>query len=454
VTLARRPPVVALPLPAGGAGPAWPRSPRVAPLHGGQYDLVRPSLAPTMTTAVPSASPYALAPSNPGPADGFVPHVPRRADLRPELWPIHDKVLAGERLTLEDGRALFATPDLNGLGALANAVAEWRNGNRTTFTYNRHLNYTNVCAYRCMFCAFRRDGDEHDAVVMDMDFVREKLRREFTDGMKEVHVVGGIHPSLPYAYYLDLLRTIKATRPHLHVKGFTMIELDEIARVAGKPIESVLEELKQAGLDSCPGGGAEVLSRRVHRKLYNGKLPPEQWLATVRKVHAAGFKSNATMLFGHIETTDERLDHMIQLRQVQDETGGFMQFIPLVFHPDNTPLERLGKTTGTDALRTIAIARLMLDNVPHVKAYWILMDVPVAQLALSYGADDVDGTVVEEHIYHDAGATTPQVVQRAELIRWIRDAGRVPVERDTLYNVVWSADESAATPGRAAPVGV
>jgi len=380
-----------------------------------------------------ASSPYPLAPTNPGPAAGFEPRAPRRRDLAPELRPIHDKVLAGERLSPEDGRALFATPDLNGLGALANAVNEWRNGNRTTFTYNRHLNYTNVCAYRCMFCAFRRDGDEDDAVVMDMDFVRDKLRREFTGTMKEVHVVGGIHPGLPYEYYLELLRTIKATRPNLHVKGFTMIELDEIARVAGKPIETVIAELREAGLDSCPGGGAEVLSPRVHRKLYNGKLPPEQWLATVRKVHAAGLKSNATMLFGHIETTDERLDHMIRLREVQDETGGFVQFIPLVFHPENTPLRRLGKTTGIDALRTIAVARLMLDNVPHVKAYWIMLGLKIAQIALHYGADDIDGTVVEEHITHDAGATTPQGLTTDDLADLIREAGREPVLRDTLY---------------------
>jgi aminodeoxyfutalosine synthase len=266
--------------------------------------------------------------------------------------------------------------------------------------------------------------------------VRHKLRTEFTDAMQEVHVVGGIHPSLPYEYYLDLLRTIKDERPHLHVKGFTMIELDEIARQAGKPLAEVLVELREAGLDSCPGGGAEVLSPRVHKKIYNGKLPPEQWLETVRVVHAAGLKTNATMLFGHIETTDERLDHMLQLRALQDETGGFMQFIPLVFHPDNTPLQRLGKTTGIDSLRTIAVARLMLDNFPHVKAYWVMTGLKIAQIALHFGADDIDGTVVEEHITHDAGATTPQGLTTEELAGLIREAGRVPARRDTLYQDV------------------
>ncbi len=384
-------------------------------------------------TLVPSVSPYPLLPSNQGPQDGFTPVTDALSDLAPELLPIRDKVFAGERLSVEDGQVLFATQDLTGVGALANWLTELRNGNRTTFTFNRHLNYTNVCAYKCMFCAFRRSGHEDDAITMDMDFVANRIGNEFTDGMKEVHVVGGIHPELPYEYYLDLLRTIKKTRPHLHIKGFTMIELNEIAKQADKPLGIVVRELKEAGLDSCPGGGAEVLSERVHRKLYNGKLPPAEWLEAARVVHGAGLKSNATMLFGHIETTDERLDHMDQIRQLQDETSGIMQFIPLVFHPENTPLQRLGKTTGLDALRTIAIARLMLDNIPHVKAYWVMVGLRIAQIALHYGADDIDGTVVEEHITHDAGATTPQGLTTERLGSLIRETGRVPVLRDTLY---------------------
>lgn len=387
----------------------------------------------TTTLAVPTASPYPLLPSNPGPTSGFTPVTDALAGLSDELLPIRDKVFAGERLSMDDGRLLFATQDLTGVGALANWLTETRNGNRTTFTFNRHLNYTNVCAYKCMFCAFRRSGDEDDAITMDMEFVANRIGNEFTDGMMEVHVVGGIHPELPYSYYLDLLRTIKKTRPHLHIKGFTMIELNEIAKQAGKPLDVVVRELKEAGLDSCPGGGAEVLSLRVHKKLYNGKLPPSEWLDAVRVVHAAGLKSNATMLFGHIETTDERLEHMDQIRRLQDETGGFMQFIPLVFHPDNTPLQRLGKTTGLDALRTIAVARLMLDNVPHIKAYWIMVGLKIAQIALHYGADDIDGTVVEEHITHDAGATTPQGLTTERLASLIRETGREPVLRDTLY---------------------
>ncbi len=386
-----------------------------------------------MTLSSLPSPPYPLAPSNPGPHDTFDASPSWVRDLAPELRPIAEKVLNGSRLSLEDGQALFASPDLQGLGMLANYVSESRNGNRSTYIHNRHLNYTNICAYRCMFCAFRRDGDEADAQVMDTDFVRHKMRTEFTDSMDEVHVVGGIHPGLKYEDYLALLRTIKEERPNLHIKGFTMIELDQIAQVADLPLEQVLADLRRAGLDSCPGGGAEILSKRVHKKLYNGKLPPEQWLRTVRTVHRSGLKTNATMLFGHIESTDERLDHLLQLREVQDETGGFMQFIPLVFHPDNTPLERLPKATGLDALRTIAVSRLMLDNFPHVKAYWIMLGLKIAQIALHYGADDIDGTVVEEHITHDAGATTPQGLTEEELVQLIQEAGRDPVRRDTLY---------------------
>jgi aminodeoxyfutalosine synthase len=261
-----------------------------------------------------------------------------------------------------------------------------------------------------------------------------------------------VWPKIPYEYYLELLRAVKAARPSIHVKAFTMVELDQIAKVAKKPLEVVLEELEAAGLGSVPGGGAEVFSERVRAETYHLKISGDEWLAIARKVHRAGLRSNCTMLHGHIETVEERVDHLDRLRRLQDETGGFQTYIPLSFHPENSEMADVPGPTAVDELREIALGRLMLDNVPHIKAYWILMDVPIAQLALSYGADDVDGTVVEEHIYHDAGATTPQHVQRAELIQWILDAGRVPVERDTLYNVVWSADPLRAPVGRAAPV--
>ena len=370
------------------------------------------------------------------------------------LGDVAEKVAARERLDLEDGLRLYRTDELHVVGALANLVRERLHGDRAYFNVNQHVNYTNWCNKFCRFCSFDRLPGQEGAYLMSPEEVGRKISDQLAEPVTEVHMVAGVWPKIPYPYYLDILRAAKEARPGIHVKAFTMVELDQIAKTARKPLAEVLVELREAGLDSCPGGGAEIFSERVHREGYHLKISGEEWLALARQVHEAGLRTNCTMLHGHIETLEERVDHLDRLRRLQDETGGFQTYIPLSFHPANNEWSHLPGPTALDELREIAVGRLMLDNVPHVKAYWILMDVPVAQLALSYGADDVDGTVVEEHIYHDAGATTPQVVQRAELIRWIRDAGRVPVERDTLYNVVWSADESAATPGRAAPVGV
>jgi aminodeoxyfutalosine synthase len=264
-----------------------------------------------------------------------------------------------------------------------------------------------------------------------------------------------VYPKLSYQYYLDILRAVKDARPGIHIKAFTMIELMQIAVRAKKPLKEVLPELIEAGLGSCPGGGAEVFADRVHLEGYHLKNTGDQWIETARTVHEAGLKSNATMLHGHIETVEERVDHLDRLRLLQDETGGLQCYIPLSFHPENSEWSHLPGPTGLEELREIALGRLMLDNVPHVKAYWIMLGIPMAQLALSYGANDVDGTVVEERIYHEAGATTPQAVERAELLRWIRDAGRIPVERDTIYNVLWSEDAEpqaqGATGAEAAP---
>jgi aminodeoxyfutalosine synthase len=287
---------------------------------------------------------------------------------------------------------------------------------------------------------------------MTPDEVAEKIREQLDEPVTEVHMVAGVYPKLPYEYYLDILRAVKAVRPEIHVKAFTMIELMQIARRAKKPLAEVLPELIEAGLGSCPGGGAEVFADRVHREGYHVKNTGQEWLDTARTVHEAGLYSNCTMLHGHIETIEERVDHLDRLRLLQDETDGLQTYIPLSFHPENTEWSHLPAPTALDELRELAVGRLLLDNVPHVKAYWIMLTIPVAQLALAWGADDVDGTVVEEKIYHDAGATTPQRVARAELVQWIRDAGRVPVERDTIYNVVWSADEALAPVGQAAPV--
>jgi len=364
---------------------------------------------------------------------------------------IAEKVLAGQRLDLEDGLALYRA-DVHAVAELANRVRERRHGDLAYFNVNQHVNYTNYCNKFCSFCSFDRLPGQAGAFWLTPEQAAEKIRAQLREPVTEVHMVAGVWPQIPYAYYLELLRAVKAARPSIHVKAFTMVELDQIARVARKPLPVVIEELRAAGLDSCPGGGAEVFAERVHRAGYRLKITGEQWLDIARTVHRAGLRSNCTMLHGHIETQEEKVDHLDRLRRLQDETGGFQTYIPLSFHPENNEWSHLPGPSALDELREIAVGRLMLDNIAHVKAYWIMLGIPIAQLALSFGADDVDGTVVEEHIYHDAGAKTPQEVQREELVRWIRDAGRIPVERDTLYNVVWSGDETRAPVGEPAPV--
>lgn len=366
-------------------------------------------------------------------------HALLRRAARAGIGDIAEKVFAGTRLTTDEGLRLYEA-DLHVVGALANHVRERLHGDLAYFNVNQHVNYTNVCNKLCRFCAFQRLPNQPGAYVMSPDEAAAKITAQLAEPVTEVHMVAGIHPKLEYQYYLDLLRAVKRARPAIHVKAFTMVELDQIAKKAKKPLEEVLPELVEAGLGSVPGGGAEVFADRVHQESYHLKISGDEWLDIARTVHQAGLRSNCTMLHGHIETKAERIDHLDRLRRLQDETHGFQTYIPLSFHPDNTEMSDVPGPTAVDELREIAVGRLMLDNIPHIKAYWILMDVAVAQTALSFGADDVDGTVVEEKIYHEAGATTPQKVQRAELIRWIRDAGRVPVERDTLYNVLWSGD--------------
>lgn len=376
----------------------------------------------------------------------------RSAAAAAGLGDIVGKVLARERLTRDDGERLYASPYLHAVGLMANHVRERLHGDLAYFNVNQHVNYTNLCNKLCRFCAFQRLPGQPGAYLMTPGEAADKVRAQLGEPVTEVHMVAGVWPKLPYEYYLELLRAVKAARPSIHVKAFTMVELDQIAKVARKPLEEVLPELIEAGLGSVPGGGAEVFSERVREATYHLKISGDEWLAIARKVHQAGLRSNCTMLHGHIETAPERIDHLDRLRRLQDETGGFQTYIPLSFHPDNSEMSDVPGPTAVDELREIAVARLMLDNIPHIKAYWILMDVATAQLALSYGADDVDGTVVEERIYHEAGATTPQEVQRSELVQWIRDAGRVPVERDTLYSVLWSDDPALAAVGAPAPV--
>lgn len=368
------------------------------------------------------------------------------------LGAIGEKVLAGERLTRADGLALYHTDAIHVLGELANLVRERLHGDLAYFNVNQHVNYTNYCNKFCQFCSFDRLPGQEGAYCLTPEQVGEKIRAQLHEPVTEVHMVAGVWPKIPYEYYLDIVRAAKEARPEIHVKAFTMVELDQIRKVAKKPFEEVLVELREAGLGSCPGGGAEIFADRVHREGYSMKIDGNEWLDLARSVHRAGLRTNCTMLHGHIETPEERVDHLDRLRTLQDETNGFQTYIPLSFHPENNEWSHLPGPTALDELREIAIGRLMLDNIPHVKAYWIMLSIPVAQLALSWGADDVDGTVVEEHIYHDAGAETPQQVMREELVQWITEAGRIPVERDTLYNVVWSSDEVLAPVGQKAPV--
>ena len=353
------------------------------------------------------------------------------------LRDVADKLEAGVRLELDDGVRLFECPDLLAIGWLANRERERRHGPQTFFNHNIRLEATNVCVASCLFCAFARlqPGDD-GAYTMTLEQAWDKLRVRADQSLTEVHVVNGLHPDLPWDYYLELLRGFKRIRPDIHLKCFTAVEIAFFAELYGKTDEQVLRELMEAGLDSLPGGGAEVFAERVRRKICHDKCDGTRWLEIHRLAHRLGLRSNVTMLYGHIETHAERVDHMLQARALQDDTGGFQAFIPLAFHPDNNRMEKLPAPSAADTLRVHAVARLMLDNIPHVKAFWIATGVEVAQTALWFGVDDLDGTVQEERIYHMAGAPTPEAMTPAEISRLIRAAGRTPIERDTLYNVV------------------
>src|SRR5271156_5301958 len=352
------------------------------------------------------------------------------------LQPIAAKVLAGERLNFDDGVALYRTPDLLALGWLANHVREQRHGNICYFNVNRHINPTNVCVAHCKLCAFGRSPDAPGAYTFALDEVFARAAEGVAEGATEFHIVGGLHPDLPFDYYLDLIRGLRDRFPQVHLKAFTMVEVHYYARLSKLSIRDTLLKMKEAGVDSLPGGGAEIFHPRVRRIICDHKVSGQMWLTIARTAHEIGLRSNATMLFGHVETLEERVDHLVRLRELQDKTHGFQTFIPLEFHPGNTALSNLPKPTGLDDLKTIAVSRLMLDNFDHIKAYWIMLTPRIAQIALRFGANDLDGTVVEEKIYHDAGATTPEHMTRGELERLIRAAGCVPVERDTLYNAV------------------
>src|SRR5713226_6587976 len=352
------------------------------------------------------------------------------------LPPIHTKVLAGERLNPDDALALYGTGDILAVGWLANYVRERMHGVIAYFNVNRHINPTNVCVAACRLCAFGRKKDSTGAYTMALEEAFETAASGYTEAVTEFHIVGGLHPDLPFQYFLDLCSGLKQRFPQVHLKAFTMVEVAYLAKRAKLSIAETLKQLKASGVDSLPGGGAEIFADRVRHIICDHKIDGDQWLETARTAHKIGLKSNATMLYGHVENDEDRVDHLMKLRALQDETGGFQTFIPLAFHPDNTPLQHIPKTTGFLDIKNIAVARLMLDNIPHIKAYWIMMTPKIAQIALRFGADDLDGTVVEEKIYHDAGATTSQSLRRGELLRLIRKAGREPIERDTLYRPV------------------
>lgn len=351
---------------------------------------------------------------------------------------IKEKVLADRRLTRRDGIALYRSNDLLALGRIADHVAQRKNGNRVYFVQNLHINPTNICVNRCKFCAFSRSKGEPGAYEMSIDDILNKARNA-GKGVREFHIVSGLHPDLPFAWYLDMLSALKKEFPKIHLKAFTAVEIDYLAKLSGLNITDTLKQLRDAGLGSLPGGGAEIFNASVRNTLCAEKISGDRWLEVIDAAHRIGLKSNATMLYGHIETYEHRIDHLLRLRDLQDRTGGFQAFIPLSFHSQNTEIKKSAYTTGFDDLKTLAISRLMLDNFDHIKAYWVMLGEKIAQVSLNFGVDDLDGTVVEERITRAAGGTTDGSITKGEIVHLIRQAGRTPVERDTVYNVlkVW-----------------
>jgi aminodeoxyfutalosine synthase len=350
---------------------------------------------------------------------------------------IEDKVMRSERLDHEDGLALFMTKDLLRVGKLANIVRERLHGDRTFFNVNMRYEATNVCEASCRFCAFQKLEEGMPGAHTTTHEAAWKELADFPDPkLTELHMVNGLNPNLSFEWFEELLRGWKRVKPHVHLKCFTAVEIHYFAEKFGMSYREVLTRLRTAGLDSMPGGGAEILEEGIRRRIAQGKCTGAQYIEVHREAHSLGIRTNCTMLYGHIETFEHRVDHLIKLRALQDETRGFQCFIPLAFHNENNGLERLPEPTAFDDLKTLAISRLMLDNVSHIKAYWVSMGLDVAQLALRFGADDLDGTIVHETIYHSAGSDVPMGLKRADLVRLIREAGRVPVERDTLYGVV------------------
>jgi aminodeoxyfutalosine synthase len=373
--------------------------------------------------------------------------------LDPALLPILEKVEAGERLNAGEGIALFNSRDLNGIGFLANIVRKRKNGNVATYVFNRYINYSNVCVLNCQFCAFSAKKRDPHAFEMAIDDVAAKTREAWENGATEIHMVGGLHPTLPASWYLELLGAMREAAPGITLKAFTAIEIRHLSdRVFKKPLRETLEILRDAGLSSLTGGGAEIFDQQVRDTICRGKETAEEWLEVHRTWHQMGQRSTATMLYGHVETAQHRIDHMLQLRALQDETGGFTAFIPFAFVPETTDLAHIRPACSTDELKNLAISRLMLDNFDHITGYWISLGLPLASIALNYGVDDLHGTIQEEKIFHMAGAKTPQQQTIAAMEKAIREAGREPMQRDTFYRRIEStssrrtSSESLAVP--------
>ncbi len=347
---------------------------------------------------------------------------------------LEDKISKNHRISESEALALFESKDLLAIGELAAEANRQKNGDRVYFNVNRHINYTNVCVNQCTFCAFSKLDGEDEGYTLALDGIREKAQEAVAAGATEIHSVGGLHPRLPFEFYLEMIRTIKTVSSQLHVKAFTAVEIDYFSKISKISTLEVIHALQEAGLGSMPGGGAEILNKEVRDKICPEKISGERWLEIIEQVHHAGLKSNATMLFGHLENYSDRVDHMRRLRELQDRTGGFQSFIPLAFQPDNTRVPGATGVGGVDALKTLAISRIYLDNFQHIKAYWVMLGMKIAQTALCFGVNDLDGTVIEEQIGHDAGADSPQEISKDRIINLIRKAGKTPVERDTLYN--------------------
>lgn len=354
------------------------------------------------------------------------------------LAPLVEKVEAGERLSFEEGMRLYHTRDLNALMRLANQTKERLHGDKVYFVHSMRLEFTNICYVGCTFCAFAARKGEERAWDYSPEEVVEQVRRRYLPGITELHMSSGHHPNRPWAFYPQMVRQLRAAFPDLQVKAFTAAEIEHLSRISKRPTLEVLRELQAAGLAAMPGGGAEIFADRVRRQVAKNKVKAEKWLQIHREAHSLGMRTNATMLYGHIETLEERLDHLHRLRELQDETGGFHAFIPLAFQPlGNTLAQNLGKTeftTGLDDLRNLAVARVYLDNFPHIKGYWVMIGSELTQVSLDWGVSDIDGTIQEEHIAHAAGATSPMALSQAGMVRMIQQAGRVPVLRDAYYH--------------------